>query len=227
MAERTVSLFATFRGTPRLWEAQGGERRKVLDDWREALARGVDRVETYSVYPSRGEADLLVWAAQAADEAAAPGSFFQAFARACSPFRGWLEPATTLWGMTKPSEYVRRESSTAIDAVGGERLPYLVVYPFVKTHEWFRLDAEERRRLMGEHIRVGRQYGDVRQLLLYSFGLQDQDFVVVYETRDLARFSELVHELRATEARAYTARDTPIHTAVHLPGGAAELLAGE
>jgi chlorite dismutase len=225
MAERSLSLFATFRGTAGLWELDGRERKRVLEEWGVALAGAAERVETYAVYPGRGEADLLVWAASGADEAEAPGGAFTRWARAMAPFRRWLEPGMTAWGMTRPSEYVRRESSTAIDAVGGERLPYLVVYPFVKTHEWFRLDGEERRRSMGEHIRVGRQYGDVSQLLLYSFGLQDQDFVVVYETRDLARFSALVHELRATEARAFTARDTPIHTAVHLPGGAADLLA--
>jgi chlorite dismutase len=225
MAERSLSLFAAFRGTARLWEAEASERRTVLEGWRVALAGAVERVEHYQVYPARGEADLLVWAAAGADEEAAPGRAFGGFARATAAYRRWLEPGMTLWGMTKPSPYVRRESATAIDAVAGERLPYLVVYPFVKTHAWFALDAEERRRLMGEHITVGRRYGDVDQLLLYSFGLQDQDFVVVYETRDLARFSELVHELRATEARAYTARDTPIHTAVHLPQGAADLLA--
>ena len=224
---RTLSLFAAFRGTGRLWEMEGPERRGVLEGWRGALAGVAERVEVYSVYPSRGEADLLVWRRRRGEDAEVPGRVMAGFARAMAPWRRWLEPGMTLWGMTRPSTYVRKESSTTIDPVGGERLPYLVVYPFVKTHDWFVLDAEERRRLMGEHIRVGRQYTDVNQLLLYSFGLQDQDFVVVYETRDLGRFSELVHELRATEARAYTARDTPIHTAVHLPGGAADLLAAQ
>ncbi len=30
---------------------------------------------------------------------------------------------------------------------------------------------------MNEHIRNGKQYREVTQLLLYSFGLQDQEFV--------------------------------------------------
>ena len=68
---------------------------------------------------------------------------------------------------------------------------------------------------MGEHIRVGRQFAEVRQLLLYSFGLQDQEFVVVYETPDLAAFSA-VRELRGTEARRFTSLDTPVLTGRHL-----------
>jgi chlorite dismutase len=65
--------------------------------------------------------------------------------------------------------------------------------------------------MMAGHIKVGKQYPEITQLLLYSFGLQDQEFVVVYETADLGRFLGLVHELRGTEARKYTERDWPLH----------------
>ena len=40
---------------------------------------------------------------------------------------------------------------------------------------------------------------------------------MVYETDDLVQFSDLVTELRNTEARRYTQRDTPIFTAVYHP----------
>jgi chlorite dismutase len=66
-----------------------------------------------------------------------------------------------------------------------------------------------------KHIKIGKQYEDITQLLLYSTGLQDQEFVVVYETVDLARFSSLVTDLRSTRGRPFTERDTPLHTAVH------------
>ena len=69
---------------------------------------------------------------------------------------------------------------------------------------------------MNEHIRIGKQYRDITQLLLYSFGLQDQEFVVVYETDDLSLFSSLVYDLSDTEARRYTRRDTPLHTGIRL-----------
>src|SRR6266487_1302631 len=58
---------------------------------------------------------------------------------------------------------------------------------------------------------------DVRQVLLYATGLDDQEFIVAYETEDLPRFQSLVIDLRATEARRYTLRDTPIFTAIHRP----------
>ena len=73
------------------------------------------------------------------------------------------------------------------------------------------MSREARQGMMNEHIRIG------IQLLLYSFGVQDQEFVVVYEMDDLHQFSDLVNELRSSEARRYTLRDTPLHTAIYHP----------
>lgn len=218
-AERTLSHFAAFTLDREHWLQPEGVHREVLEPWLHELRQAAERVEVYQVYPARCGADLLVWSALAADDPAAPGRFFEAFARATRRIRAYLTPSHTLWGFTRPSPYARRGSDRAIDAIAGERLPYLVVYPFVKTAEWYGKPAEERQAMMNEHIKVGRSHEGVRQLLLYSFGLQDQDFVVVYETADLTGFSDLVRELRETEARRYTQRDTPIFTGMLRPAG--------
>ena len=63
---------------------------------------------------------------------------------------------------------------------------------------------------MNEHMRVGRGYPSVRQALAYSFGLDDQDFIVAYETDDLAAFGDLVRELRG---HGEPALDGPRHAA--------------
>jgi chlorite dismutase len=144
-----------------------------------------------------------------------PGSFFTARATAENPFRDMLEPRDVLWGMTRPSEYSRAaKSAQEIDPFAAERSPYLVMYPFTKTADWYLFGPETRQGMMNEHIRIGKQFREITQLLLYSFGLQDQEFVVVYETDDLSLFSRLVYDLRDTEARRYTKADTPLHTGV-------------
>ena len=97
----------------------------------------------------------------------------------------------------------------------GVRSRYLIVYPFVKTTEWYLLPEEEQRRQMSEHIRVGRRYPMIQQLLAYSFGLDDQEFIVAYETDDLGAFQDLVRDLRATESRLATVRDVPQLVGVH------------
>ena len=64
-------------------------------------------------------------------------------------------------------------------------------------------------------MRLGKSYTEISQLLLYCFVLQDQEFVVVYEADDLIQFSDLVRELRGTDGRLYTERDTPLYTAIY------------
>ena len=91
---------------------------------------------------------------------------------------------------------------------------YLFVYPFVKTREWYRLPPEERKRIMQEHIRVGREYPSIDINTSYSFGLDDQEFVVAFETDDRGDFLDLVQRLRTTESSLYTKRDTPIFTCI-------------
>jgi chlorite dismutase len=46
----------------------------------------------------------------------------------------------------------------------------------------------------------------------YSFGLDDQEFVVAFETDQPSDFLDLVQELRESKASRYTLRDTPMYT---------------
>ena len=94
----------------------------------------------------------------------------------------------------------------------------MFVYPFVKSREWYALPAEERWRIMQGHIQVGREYPGVDNHTTYSFGLDDQEFVVAFDTDDVGTFLDLVQRLRTTEASRYTVRDTP---ELHVPGDVA------
>ncbi len=90
--------------------------------------------------------------------------------------------------------------------------PFLFVYPFVKTRDWYLLPMPERQRIMNEHIAIGHKYPRVKINTTYSFGLDDQDFVVAFEADVPAEFLDLVQELRETESSKYTVRDTPMYT---------------
>ena len=90
----------------------------------------------------------------------------------------------------------------------------MFVYPFVKSREWYALPADERWRIMQGHIEVGREYPGVDNHTTYSFGLDDQEFVVAFDTDDVGTFLDLVQRLRTTEASRYTVRDTPSFTCI-------------
>jgi chlorite dismutase len=69
---------------------------------------------------------------------------------------------------------------------------------------------------MADHIAVGRRYPQITINTAYSFGLDDQEFVVSFEADEPGEFLDLVQELRGTESSAYTLRDTPIFTCVSM-----------
>ena len=70
---------------------------------------------------------------------------------------------------------------------------------------------------MDEHIALGNKYRSVRIHTTYSFGLDDQEFVLAFETDEPRDFLDLVMEMRESKARPYTLRDTPIFTCVARP----------
>ena len=191
------------------------ERAADADDFSRAATRAEQRLlqHSYSTIGLRAEGDLLLWrmsdSLEAIEETAAD--------LRASGLGRWLAPAASMIGLTRPSQYVKRPTTQEQSLFSGERSRYLVVYPFTKSIEWYLAPAEERQEVMRGHMRVGHAYPQVRQLLAYSFGLDDQEFIVAYETDDLVAFQDLVRDLRATESRRSTVRDTPIITGIHRP----------
>jgi chlorite dismutase len=122
----------------------------------------------------------------------------------------WLGVRHSFIGRVVPSQYVKKPTDLERSLLDGDPKRYLVVYPFTKSPDWYLLGREARQGIMNEHMRVGHGYPQVRQLLAYSFGLDDQDFVVAYDTDDLDAFGDLVRELRGTESRRSTVGDRPL-----------------
>jgi len=128
----------------------------------------------------------------------------------------FLDVPESFLAMTKHSQYVDEHVH---DAQEGRRLrivpgkrPFLFVYPFVKTRDWYLLPPPERQRIMNEHIAIGHKFPRVKINTTYSFGLDDQDFVVAFESETADEFLDLVQALRETESSKYTLRDTPMYT---------------
>lgn len=91
---------------------------------------------------------------------------------------------------------------------------YLFIYPFVKKREWYLLTKFTRQGIMDEHIYVGNKYPSVKLNTTYSFGIDDFEFVVAFETDYPQDFLDLVMDLRETEGSRFTERDTPIFTCI-------------
>lgn len=185
------------------------------------------RLLTYSTVGLRGDCDVLIW--QAADTV-------DDIQQAESRWRGTqlgphLRVAHSFLAMMRPSPYLGRhrhpdqEGRRTRLKPAGER--YLFVYPMVKKRIWYRLPYERRKAMMIEHFAIGHRYPQVKINTAYSFGLDDQEFVVAFECDEPGAFLDLVMELRESQASRYTERETPIFTCVRMaPSEALRLALG-
>lgn len=132
-----------------------------------------------------------------------------------SKLGAYLSISHTLFGITRPSQYNPSRSPESFAMEKPHR--YLVVYPFTKTDEWYALSYQKRRKMMAEHVVVGKKYSaNISQLLLHAFGVDDYEFIVSYGMDSLEKFQDVVMELRGTSARRYTKSDTPVFTCIHM-----------
>jgi chlorite dismutase len=171
---------------------------------------------TYSTIGTRGDVDMCVWTiGYAVDELNQMRSELMG-----TPLGGYLSTPHNFLAMTKRSQYqIGREDESEGEGRGAIRpggQKYIFIYPFWKTRPWYLLPMAERRRLMDEHIRVGLSYPRVKLNTTYSFGIDDQEFVVAFETNFPDDFVDLVQQLRETEASMYTLKDFPIFSCVRL-----------
>lgn len=125
----------------------------------------------------------------------------------------YLELSQVYLSASRPSIY----SNKVIPGFATDEQPmkYTIVYPFVKSREWYLLPYEDRQKMMDEHIAVGRKFSQIRLNTSYSFGIDDQDFMLAFETNDLMIFQDLIIQLRETQVSKYIVRDTPMIVCIY------------
>ena len=166
---------------------------------------------TYSLTGVRGDVDLMLWRI-----AFDVRDFQDAQARLNrTRLMGYLTQPYNYLSMQKRSQYVNRVEGSGH---GLEILPgqgqYLFIYPFVKTRAWYDLTPMARQGMMDEHIYASGPFKGVRINTSYSYGIDDQEFVVAFDSDYPQEFVDLVHRLRYTEASNFTLTDTPMFTCV-------------
>jgi len=219
MAEQTppgrFMLYALFRVLP-------GWHGLAKDDKGRAIAEHLSRADdfrgrlllrSYSTLGLKKDADFLLWIIS--PELDTVQALMEGFRKtALAPY---LEQSASFLAVTRESMYMKGHAEEVKVTVEPGQAKYLFVYPFVKSREWYLLPMEERQKLMNEHIRIGHQFPGIRINTAYSFGLDDQDFVVSFEGEDPKKFVTLVMKLRETKGSLYTVRDTPIFTCARRP----------
>ena len=208
-----------YKVSPEWRRLSSTEKEEGKSQFTEVLAEFSDRIEigSYSLVGTRADVDFMLWEISPTIDSI---NGLQAQLNRTS-LGGYLEMPHSYLSMTRPSPYVDdhkhegQEGTAASMRIIGRK--FLFIYPFVKTHEWYQLPMEERQQLMSEHFVIGHKYPSVKISTAYSFGLDDQEFVLGFETDDAGGFLDLVEALRSSKARPYTERDTPIFTCLAKP----------
>ena len=219
--KRQIVCFSFFKLMPE-WRRLSKEKRaahkaefaEVLNKWNRP---GEFLSLTYSTIGTRGDVDMCVWSiCYSVEEMNRMRSELMR-----TELGGYLDTPHSFLAMTKRSQYqIDRPDESEGEGRGAIRpggQKYIFIYPFWKTRAWYLLSLEERKRLMDEHIRIGLAYPRVKLNTTYSFGIDDQEFVVAFETNFPEDFLDLVQQLRETEISMYTLKDYPIFSCVRVP----------
>jgi chlorite dismutase len=212
MTDARTFVKYTFVKVDPAWRRRSAEER--ASDKSEFAAACGDFAEdhylrAYSLVGTRGDCDLMV---RAMAHTLDPIHELHVLLNQSGLMRFADVPYSYL-AMTKESPY-SDEPDKPLQPRAGADSKYLIVYPMWKRRDWYRLPDEERMRVMRDHIEVARRFTGIETNTAYSFGLDDQEFVVAFDADDPAEFLDLVQELRATESSAYTESETPIFTCI-------------
>ena len=205
--------FTFYRARPEWCLSSDGDKQRCSEEFTKTVDefRGQLLIHTYSTIGLRTNTDFMIWRIGYKLD-----PFQEMTARLNkTEMAKYLEPTQSFLSMTKRSMYIDKDNpehaEDRLHIIPGKS-DYLFVYPFVKTRDWYSRPAEQRQEMMDEHIRIGSKYRSVKLHTTYSFGLDDQEFVVAFETNNPADFLDLVQELRETKASSFTLRDTPMFT---------------
>lgn len=206
MAEaRTFFNFSFFKIDPKWrWMADLAkeESAKEID---QVLRNSKTKYRIYSTLGLRDDAEFLIWfASESIDDIQNTISKLYT-----TVFGKYIIPSHVYLSCTRPSIYAKTGRTSSFIA-GEEAKKYVVVYPFVKTRDWYLLPLEQRKKMMDEHIEVGHKYPQVLLNTTYSFGIHDEDFMLAFESDELNAFQDLIMELRETQVSKYIERDTPM-----------------
>ncbi len=218
-ANRQYLNYAFYKLDPAFRRLPHAEREEMKAEFAAAAQAWVDEApaprgiiqRTYSLVGVRADVDFMIWR-MAFDV----NDFQEAQARLNrTRLMGYLTQPRHYISMNKRSQYV---NSIEGSGHGLELLPgqgkYLFIYPFVKTRAWYDLTPLTRQGMMDEHIYASGPFKGVRINTSYSYGIDDQEFVVAFDSDYPQEFVDLVHRLRYTEASNYTLSDTPMFTCI-------------
>ncbi|HWR37200.1 MAG TPA: chlorite dismutase family protein [Clostridia bacterium] len=213
---RQFVSFSFYRVSPEWRRLPQVERAEHRREFAEVIRRWSEQVGVlgYSLVGLRADCDFLLWRiAYSLDELQEMSAHLLR-----THLGGYIQKPYSYLSMTRRSKYMigsdrgQHSELPAMLKPGGCK--YLFVFPMVRTRNWYVLPFEERERMVHELTRAGHEFTKAHANVMYSFGLDDQDFVITVETDEPSEMLERVLRLRESDSSTYVQRDTPNFTCV-------------
>lgn len=203
-ARSNFSLQAVFRTVKPLAQT---ERDSIVSELEAALAElEVEIRGWYDVGGFRADADLMLWALASSSDALQEA--YHAVLK--SRLGKLLEPVWSAMAAHTPAEFNTRHLPACFGGVVPR--PYVAVYPFVRSWDWYYLRPERRAAILKEHGLNGRDHLDVQVSTLSAFALGDYEWTIALEADSIDRIMSVLRKQRDAEARLFVRVDTPFFT---------------
>ncbi|MDO4908406.1 MAG: chlorite dismutase family protein [Corynebacterium sp.] len=171
---------------------------KLAEDGK-VVVRGI-----YDISGMRPGADFMIWShAEKMEELQAA---YNAFRRSTALGR-LVEPTWIGTALHRPAEFNKSHLPSFI--MGEDPGAWITVYPFVRSYDWYLMDPSERRKILADHGRAGRNFPQCRANTVEAFAMTDYEWILCFESPDLQSNVDLMHAMRYTQARLHVREETP------------------
>ncbi|WP_232548402.1 hydrogen peroxide-dependent heme synthase [Propioniciclava soli] len=160
----------------------------------------------YDIGGFRADADLLVWTLS--EDPAALQAGYHALRR--SELGVLLEPVWSNVGVHRPAEFNNSHTPACFSGIAPR--PWLTVYPFVRSYEWYYLESSKRSHMLRTHGMAAKDFPDVLGSTTSAFALGDYEWLLAFEADELHRLTDAMRAQRAVEARLHVREETPFFT---------------
>ena len=179
------------------------ELENLITTWK---LKGVELRGIYDVSGLRADADFMLWIH--GDKAEDIQEALHQLSRT-----GLGKRSVSVWsamGLHRPAEFNKGHVPAFMTGVTAKN--WVVVYPFVRSYEWYLLPDEERRAMLVEHGMAGRDFSGILSNTVSAFALGDYEWILALESDDLHEMVDMMRELRNTGARRHVRIEIPFYT---------------
>lgn len=203
------SSFIFIKVSPEFRRLLSNEKIAAKQELESAVAFHQDEIflRTYSLQGLRADCDMLLWLISTDVE-----HLQQAWAQIASAGAGkyFTEKYSYLGFFELQAEHLQCDLECGVIPAGlFGKSRYMLMHPLTRTAKWHQMTEQEQDQFLAERREVLAQFPSVTEHQFVSFGLDDQDSIVLRESNELHDLAHVTERLREKRIKNFAKADTP------------------